>query len=146
MAALMKEERRKNRDRRQSSGAALFPLFDCDDTLVRKDRRVLKDRRITDLVPEESHATASDYQEKAENRLFIWFRDDVREVEREDDGFWLGRSSDSATQVANRFVSRQHARFYYEDNAYYLVDTSSNGTYLRNDDGEKFITREKVLD
>ena len=139
----MKEDRRKNRDRRQSTGAALFPLFDCDDTLVRKDRRVLKDRRVNDLVQKQS--TEPPHTEKAENRLFIWFRDDVREVEREDEGFWLGRSNSCATQIANRFVSRQHARFYYEDDAYYLADTSSNGTYLKNDDGETFITQEKVV-
>lgn len=144
MAALPKLDRRKNSDRRSNKNTATFPLFDGDETLIHTDRRVYLDRRTNDLDIAE---VSSNFQEKTDNRLFIWFKDDVVEVEREDDKFWLGRSKDCLARITNRYVSRHHARLSYEDNAYYLIDTSSNGTYIKLEDSDEdiIITRDRML-
>lgn len=143
MAALPKIERRKNLDRRSNESSTGFPLFDGEETLVLQDRRIHFDRRSSDHSTDES---VSNYQEKTDNRLFIWFKDDVLEVEREDQEFWLGRSQNCLARITNRYVSRQHARLCYEDNAYYIIDNSSNGTYIKTEDNKDIvITNDRML-
>lgn len=144
VAALPKLERRKNIDRRSNANSTGFPLFDGEETLVLKDRRIHNERRTTDTNTEEN---TTDYHEKTDNRLFIWFKDDVLEVEREDGEFWLGRSKDCLARITNRYVSRHHARLCYEDNAYYLIDNSSNGTFIKmeDDDTDIVILKDKML-
>jgi len=42
----------------------------------------------------------------------------------------IGRQKDNDIQVLNNRVSREHARVEYRYGKYYLMDQSSNGTYL----------------
>ena len=121
----------------------LFPFFDSEDTLVRQDRRHIPDRRVNDIYIEDPNQQID--QDLGDKRLFIWYNDEIREVQRQEDGFWLGRSAKSMAKFSNRFVSRLHAKLCYQDGAYYLIDNSTNGTYLKNDDGEVFVSKEQVL-
>jgi hypothetical protein len=143
VAALQKIDRRKEIDRRSNDNTTGFPLFDGEETLVLQDRRIHIDRRSGDRGDTEN---VSNYQEKTDNRLFIWFKDDVLEVEREDEEFWLGRSKNCLARITNRYVSRQHARLCFEDNAYYLIDNSSNGTFVKTEKNEDLvITKDRML-
>lgn len=145
MAALPKIERRKNIDRRSNENSTGFPLFDGEETLVLQDRRIHIDRRSGEQSVD---VQANQYQEKTDNRLFIWFKDDVLEVERDDQEFWLGRSKNCLARITNRYVSRQHARLCFEDNAYYIIDNSSNGTYIKTEDDSEndiVITNDRML-
>jgi hypothetical protein len=126
----------------------LFPFFDSEDTLVRQDRRQIPERRINNITIEDStsqEAHSSTEDELGNKRLFIWFQDEIHEIKRGNNNVWIGRSPDCLATFESRFVSRQHARLYFEDGAYYLMDNSINGTYIKNDDGETFITKGKVL-
>jgi type VI secretion system protein len=57
------------------------------------------------------------------------------------DGGVIGRAMDNAIVLHDETVSRRHARISFEDGCYYLIDESSNGTFIYNRDllvhGEK---------
>jgi hypothetical protein len=148
VSTVITQERRGSEDRRITIATPLFPFFDSEDTLVRQDRRQIPERRINNITIEDpviEEANCSAGEGLGNKRLFIWFQDEIHEIKRGDDNIWIGRSPDCLATFASRFVSRQHARLYFEDGAYYLVDDSINGTYIKNDDGETFITKGKVV-
>ena len=148
MSVALTEERRKLADRRVVDSTPLFPFFDSEETLVRQDRRHIGDRRISgkfiESRLEEPEMNLEDNL-NADERLFIWFHDDIHQVSREGDGNWIGRSSQCFARFSSNYISRQHAKLYFDENNYYLMDNSMNGTYVKNDDGEVFITKEKVV-
>ncbi|MEM8844941.1 MAG: FHA domain-containing protein [Pseudomonadota bacterium] len=146
MTIALTEERRKLNDRRSIETLPLFPFFDSEETLVRQDRRRLSDRRIGDdseIPSKEADLNLVD-QQHPDEKLFIWFNDDIHQVNREHEGIWLGRSSQCFARFESSYISRQHSRLYFSENRYFLLDNSMNGTYVKNDDGEIFITKEKV--
>lgn len=143
---MIAHERRSTEDRRKMITTPVFPFFDSEDTLVRQDRRQIPERRINNNQFNGPHndLTPIEEGESGNNRLFIWFQEQIHEVKCSGEGVWLGRADDCITQYSSRFVSRKHSRLYFHNNAYYLVDDSVNGTYIQNDDGEFFITKDKV--
>ena len=148
MSTVITQERRGSEDRRIMIATPLFPFFDSEDTLVRQDRRLIPDRRINNITIEEpvlDQPGSRAEEELGNKRLFIWFQDEIHEIKRGNKDVWVGRSPDCLATFSSRFVSRKHARLYYEEGAYYLVDDSVNGTYIKNDDGETFITKGKVI-
>lgn len=151
MSTAITQDRRKIADRRGMAPPPLFPFFDSEDTLVRQDRRHTPDRRVNNIVVEDPNLNFVEDpnqnvgSELGDKRLFIWFNDEIREVRRSEDSFWLGRSEKCMAGFSNRFVSRLHAKLVFQDNAYYLIDNSTNGTYVKNDDGEIFVTKEQVM-
>ena len=148
MSTVITQERRGSEDRRLMIATPLFPFFDSEDTLVRQDRRQIPERRLNNITIEETAIkeanSISAEEELGNKRLFIWFQDEIHEIKRGDNNVWIGRSSDCLATFDSRFVSRKHAHLYFEDGAYYLTDDSINGTYIKNDDGETFITKGKV--
>ena len=50
-----KSDRRKAADRRSFGPPAHFPLVDSDRKLVKKDRRIMPDRRISSIQVSEHH-------------------------------------------------------------------------------------------
>ena len=145
MSTAITQERRKVADRRGLAPPPLYPFFDSEDTLVRQDRRHVPDRRINNICIEDPNQHLEGAEELEDKRLFIWFNDEIREVQRSEEGFWLGRSADCMAHFSSRFVSRKHARMCYHDDAYYLIDDSTNGTYVKNDDGEVFVSKDQIL-
>lgn len=57
----------------------------------------------------------------------------------------LGRSKTADLTVVETLASRHHARIEYRRGKFFLVDQSTNGTYLRNETDETFLRREEVL-
>ena len=144
---MITQERRGAEDRRKMITTPLFPFFDSEDTLVRQDRRQIPERRINNILIDEApqdviNVEVSDIGNK---RLFIWFQDEIHEVKRGGEGVWVGRSSDCFATFSSRFISRKHSKLCFEDGAYYLIDDSVNGTYIKNDDGEVFVTKDKIM-
>lgn len=144
---MITHERRSEEDRRKMITTPLFPFFDSEDTLVRQDRRQIPERRINNITIEEPQNNLKSEEDLnlGNKRLFIWFNDEIHEVKRGGEGVWVGRAPDCLATFSSRFVSRKHSRLCYENDAYYLVDDSVNGTYIKNDDGETFITKDKVM-
>ena len=139
MATEFITERRKLDDRRVSIESPPFPFFDSDQTLVREDRRRMPDRRISNI---EIHS--GDTPEREATRLFLWHKDEVCEIFPESERVIVGRSQSCAVIIQNRYTSRQHARFMFENGEFTITDHSTNGTYIKNDEGEMFLMGEKM--
>jgi class 3 adenylate cyclase len=58
----------------------------------------------------------------------------------------FGRADDCDVVVQNSYVSRQHARFEHRFGKFVVVDQSTNGTFIRPDNGSVIrITREEMI-
>jgi len=140
MSSQFTTERRDNDDRRSSTVSPAFPFFDSEQTLVREDRRRIPDRRINNI---EIHA--GDKTKGNSKRLFLWYQDDVFELFSDTAEVIAGRGPSCAITFFNRYTSRQHAKFQYEDHEFSITDQSTNGTYIKNDEGEVFLMGEKMV-
>ena len=139
MDTKLTNERRKLEDRRIASDSPPFPFFDSDQTLVREDRRRIPDRRINNI---EIHN--SEQPDREATRLFLWHKDDVCELFPGTDEVIVGRAQSCGLIVQNRYISRQHARFSFDNEEFSITDHSTNGTYIKNDEGEMFLMGEKM--
>ena len=132
-------ERRTLDDRRQSGDAPPFPFFDSDQTLVRENRRRIPDRRINNI-----EIDSNDKSEKKTTRLFLWHKEEVSELFPSEEEIIVGRAQTCGLIIQNRYASRQHARFTFEESGFTITDHSTNGTYIKNDEGEMFLMGEKM--
>ncbi len=139
MSSQTTNERRNNNDRRSSDVSPAFPFFDSEQTLVREDRRRIPDRRISNI-----EIQADDKSNSNSNRLFLWYQDDVFELFTDSAEVVAGRGPGCAITFFNRYTSRQHAKFQYVENEFSITDQSTNGTYIKNDEGEVFLMGEKM--
>ncbi len=133
-------ERRSNVDRRVSGLNPTYPFFDSEQTLVREDRRRLPDRRVNNI-----EITSTNENESASTRLFLWYKDDVNEIFPNSPEVIVGRAVGCGITFQNRYTSRFHARFRFEDEGFTITDHSTNGTYIKNDEGEMFLMGEKMV-
>ncbi len=134
------KERRTIEDRRVSEDAPPFPFFDNEQTLVRENRRKIPERRTNNIEIEEG----IEVSEKEATRLFLWHKEEVCELFPSSDEIIVGRTQTCALIIENRYTSRQHARFKYENGNFSITDHSTNGTYIKNDEGEMFLMGEKI--
>ncbi len=139
MATEFINERRKLGDRRIANDSPPFPFFDSDQTLVREDRRRIPDRRINNIEIHNNEAP-----EREATRLFLWHKDEVCEIFPESERVIVGRSQSCGVIIQNRYTSRQHARFEFDNGEFTITDHSTNGTYIKNDEGEMFLMGEKM--
>ncbi len=139
MSSQVTIERRTNDDRRAQVHSPAFPFFDSEQTLVREDRRRTPDRRINNI---EIHT--GNNNDVAKLRLFLWYQDDVCELLPDSPNIVVGRSPNCELTLCNRYTSRLHAKFEYENGEFTVTDHSTNGTYIKNDEGEIFLMGEKM--
>ena len=139
MSSQVRIERRSHGDRRAQIHSPAFPFFDSEQTLVREDRRRTPDRRINNI-----EIQVSDKGESATSRLFLWYKDDVCELLPDSPAIIVGRSPNCELIFSNRYTSRLHAKFEYGDGEFSVTDHSTNGTYIKNDEGEIFLMGEKL--
>jgi hypothetical protein len=132
-------ERRTLEDRRESDDAPPFPFFDSEQTLVRENRRRIPDRRINNI-----EVDSNEESEKEATRLFLWHKEEVCELFPNTEEIIVGRAQTCGLIFQNRYTSRQHARFRYDNGDFTLTDHSTNGTYIKNDEGEMFLMGEKI--
>jgi hypothetical protein len=57
----------------------------------------------------------------------------------------IGRSKGADIQVDEVMASRLHARLEYRRGKFFLIDQSTNGTYVRLNGEERFVRREEIL-
>jgi hypothetical protein len=132
-------ERRNLEDRRLPEDAPPFPFFDSEQTLVRENRRRIPDRRINNI-----EVDSNEESEKEATRLFLWHKEEVCELFPNTEEIIVGRAQTCGLILQNRYTSRQHARFMYDNGDFTLTDHSTNGTYIKNDEGEMFLMGEKI--
>lgn len=127
----MNTNRRKG-DRRHYGRRPKFPIVDSDGNFVPQNRRRMVDRRYEDDPSAlEQEGAAQDVQ-----RLSLAYRHKRVIVAPDTQAFILGRHSSCNMVVKANAVSRQHACIVFRDACYYLVDSSTNGTFVKKDDGE----------
>ena len=132
-------ERRTLNERRVQEHSPVFPFFDSKQTLVREDRRLIPNRSINNI-----QIQSSDKSEAANSRLFLWYKDKVCELMQGSPTIIVGRSSNCELIFHSRYTSRLHAKFQYENGEFTVTDHSTNGTYIKNDEGEMFLMDEKM--
>ncbi len=132
-------DRREQNDRRITDNAPPFPFFDSEQTLVRENRRRMPDRRINNIQIDNNEAST-----KEATRLFLWHKEEVCELFPGTEQIIVGRSQSCELIFQNKYTSRQHARFKFENGEFSITDHSTNGTYIKNDEGEVFLMGEKM--
>ncbi|MCP4408853.1 MAG: FHA domain-containing protein [Gammaproteobacteria bacterium] len=124
------KERRKG-ERRSWKSTPKYPFIDSEDAAVNSNRRRTVDRRYnSDTAQTDSNGHSTQSQQLALN----W--NDRTEVLSDTNPVLLaGRCSPCSFIVNKKFVSRKHAQFEHRDGSFYIADYSTNGTYLRWDNG-----------
>jgi hypothetical protein len=124
-------EQRK-RERRNWRSKPGYPFFDSDGNWVTSNRRRVVDRRVSGL------GQTAPSQPVNKQRLRLYFHDAVKEISPgAATALILGRKVGCDIEVPASQVSREHARVEYLDAGFVLVDQSTNGTYVRFDDGKQ---------
>jgi class 3 adenylate cyclase len=81
----------------------------------------------------------------AESNMFLTYRDRSICVNAEKSSVVMGRSVNADLAVEETLASRQHAKIDYRRGKFFLIDQSTNGTYVKTDDGvESFLRREEA--
>ena len=71
--------------------------------------------------------------------------EEVREMACDADAFTLGRADTCNLPVPSTLASRQHARIEFRRGRYILIDQSTNGTWVRLEDGKEVYLRREEL-
>jgi hypothetical protein len=122
------KERRKG-ERRSWDSEPTYPFVDSNGITVTSNRRRTVDRRWSDnseIEPETQF-----------KQLHLKLQDHNEVLSESNPALLAGRSPPSLLIVDKRFVSRRHAQFKYRDGLFILVDQSTNGTYLKYEQGEE---------
>ena len=83
---------------------------------------------------------------REEANLSVFFNGTVREMAADQSRFTVGRTSGNDLMVDDGAVSREHAEFIRRKGSIYLVDRSTNGTYVRPQMGKpRHLHREEFL-
>ena len=132
-------ERRALDDRRRSDNSPPFPFFDSEQTLVRENRRKIPDRRINNIQIDRNEEST-----KEATRLFLWYKEEVCELFPGTNEIIVGRAQTCELIFQNKYTSRHPARCIFENDGFIITDHSTNGTYIKNDEGEMFLMGEKM--
>ena len=84
--------------------------------------------------------------EKHDNELVLSYRDQSYVVSQKHKTAVLGREETCQIIVRNDFASRQHVRIEFRLGKFFIVDQSTNGTYVRSKDGKVVcVTRDEMI-
>ena len=133
-------DNRRKGDRRQYRSRPTFPLVDSDGNLVKANRRRLVDRRLTKLSEEELE------EARHLHKMELRFHGNRQALSPAKSTVSLGRTHLCDIQVLQGPVSREHATLELKDGHIHLVDKSTNGTYVRFNNGDQeFIHQGSML-
>jgi class 3 adenylate cyclase len=79
------------------------------------------------------------------NTLVLDHQNKQVEVGQKTTGFRIGRDEKSSLVVASSFASRTHARIEFRRGKFVLADQSTNGTYIKTNDGKVVYIRREEL-
>jgi len=83
---------------------------------------------------------------REEARLSVFFNGTVMEMAKDEGRFTVGRTAGNDLIVDDGAVSREHAEFVRRKGSIYLIDRSTNGTYVRPEYGKpRHLHREEFL-
>jgi class 3 adenylate cyclase len=85
-------------------------------------------------------------REKVVNsELSLRFGDKEQSFDRNSGTIVIGRGKNCDFSVSSKLASRQHARIDYRRGKFVLIDQSTNGTYVRTQDGKEVYLRREEL-
>ena len=70
-------------------------------------------------------------------RLFLTYHEKIKEVRSGDDGILIGRGNSSDLLVPSDLASRKHARIVYRKGKFVVSDHSTNGTFIKSQNGKE---------
>jgi len=77
--------------------------------------------------------------------LHLIYQDQSQTIQNNSSAFFMGRNPDSNLMVEAELVSRVHAYCVYRRGKFILIDQSTNGTFVKSNEGrEIYIRREEV--
>ncbi|MFV1997388.1 MAG: adenylate/guanylate cyclase domain-containing protein [Acidiferrobacterales bacterium] len=77
--------------------------------------------------------------------LLLEYKQEKREIRQNTTGFRLGRDKESDLVIVSSLASRNHARIEFRRGKFVLVDQSTNGTYIKTNDGKVVYLRREEL-
>jgi len=77
--------------------------------------------------------------------LKLTYHDENRKLDHTSGACVLGRGTKADLIVDDSMASREHARVECRRGKFYLIDQSTNGTYVRTPEGPSFLRREELL-
>lgn len=77
--------------------------------------------------------------------LLLEYKQEKREVGQNTTGFRLGRDNESDLVITSSLASRNHARIEFRRGKFVLIDQSTNGTYIKTNDGKVVYLRREEL-
>jgi hypothetical protein len=72
-----------------------------------------------------------------QHRLFLTYHEKIKEVRSDDDGMLIGRGTNSDLHVPSELASRKHARIVYRKGKFVVSDHSTNGTFIKSQNGKE---------
>jgi hypothetical protein len=72
-----------------------------------------------------------------QRRLFLTYHEKIKEVRSDDDGILIGRGTSSDLLVPSELASRKHARIVYRKGKFVVSDHSTNGTFIKSQNGKE---------
>lgn len=72
-----------------------------------------------------------------QQRLFLTYHETIKEVRADDEGILIGRGSKSNLLVPSELASRKHARIVYRKGKFVISDHSTNGTFIKSQNGKE---------
>lgn len=91
-------------------------------------------RMSTGVIPQPVHRA----------RLELRYHDVRTAVDAEQTQIVMGRSKTADIAVAEALASRQHVRVEHRRGKFFIIDQSTNGTYVLSDGNEAFLRREEM--
>lgn len=126
----MKDQRRD--ERRNWSIRPVYPFIDADGVIVNHNRRRIVERRMADL-----EATLTSIESNMDSaRLLLCHHDRTDVISELSPRLLAGRSALCDVRIGRGFISRHHIVFEYRYGTFFIIDRSTNGTYLRWDQGK----------
>jgi hypothetical protein len=134
----MGDEKRKG-DRRNYRARPSFPLIDSEGNMVERNRRRIVDRRLSHITSEELEDAR--HMRRMDMRLY----GQRYHLDSEHNKLVLGRTHFCDIQVLEGPVSREHAIITLVGGHIIFEDKSTNGSYIRLDDGEELHIHQKSM-
>jgi adenylate cyclase len=84
-------------------------------------------------------------QQRTVSKVVLTFRGQIREVDDRHKSVIMGRAEDNDLVIKGNLISRIHAKIEMRRGKFYLVDQSTNGTFLQSVEGEeRFLRRDST--
>ncbi len=153
-------ERRDKTERRQWRNRPTYPFVDSEGVLVIKNRRRLIDRRVSSFTKEatnrapvsdnvatnERMAGSAEPQGPSEQKMHFMFNGQDFSLGTHNPVLKAGRAMDCEIWINEKNASREHAQLQFRDGKFYLIDQSTNGSYIQPEGGDsRHIKNKEVL-